>query len=354
MNLIKSLSQPKSSVLDIKPGALVQLKEDVEGLSTIKEILTDVEGAVRVHPPLNGYQYWRLEELEATEVFEAKLSTDRIFMVSVPATVFNGRHYEFGSTPIKVMASSADEAARLINDNRDDVLRFLGTRRVQPSGKPLLDPKCDAKKCVFFKDTYYTKSYPAKSSRDVLTRHGGFKMVKIQEQVETSLLKRAQLDEGTWVVKNKDGKEKRFKDTDSPEALAWKNSSAAPKKKAEKYSDEWWEAQRATGKHDGKMPYTAIDQAELEFGVLADLVNPKGYEINDFYITSKGDMMIDGTTVAVATVRMTYEYDMKELGYTDADIERSGAQDGRGLESMYLKVRRDRANPNKIVLVGEF
>lgn len=35
-----------------------------------------------------------------------------------------------------------------------------------------------------------------------------------------------------WVIKNKDGKEKRFKNDDSPEALAWKNSTTHLEKHA--------------------------------------------------------------------------------------------------------------------------
>lgn len=55
-------------------------------------------------------------------------------------------------------------------------------------------------------------------------------------------MKIQELFEGSFVVKNKDGKEKRFKDADSVEAKAFKVSSTK-KASPEKYSKQWWIAQ---------------------------------------------------------------------------------------------------------------
>ena len=63
------------------------------------------------------------------------------------------------------------------------------------------------------------------------------------------------LVEGAFVVKNKDGKEKRFKDVNSADARAWKDSSAKKvvTKKVVKYSQEWWEDQDADLRPDDKI-----------------------------------------------------------------------------------------------------
>lgn len=350
MQLLKTL-QPKDHehVIKLNPGVLVQLKEDIEGTSMLKGTVPNVEGAVIVDPPLNGYKYWRLEELELTQIHEAKLASDKIFLVSVPATVFNGRHYEFGSAQVKVMASSAEEAMNLVNSNKDDVVRFLGTRRVQPSGKPLLDPKCAPAKCVFFKDTYYVKTYPAKSSRDVMTRHGGFKVVKLQEQVEsTSLLK--QIDEGMWVVKSKDGVEKRFKDVDSPEAKAWKESTAKkPTAPKEKFTAEWWDhkAQKDQqgGNFDGIYPWTKIDRHLLDAKDIEAAVKDAGFNmknVDDFNVTGKADKKIDGVDCAGVKIRVAYSFDK------DDDM----GVDGPVSDAQSIIVVRSPKNPAKLIFAG--
>ena len=159
-----------------------------------------------------------------------------------------------------------------------------------------------------------------------------------------------------WVIKNKDGKEKRFKDANSPDAVAWKNSSSpkkAPKAKLEKYSDAWWDEKNWTGDYDGVMPDKKITDLDLSYGVLAKILKDESSnELNDFHVTSSGTMKVGNTTVATARVRVTYEFDMKDMGYDDETISKSGNQDGRGLESIYVKVRRDHQKPEKIIFAG--
>lgn len=158
-----------------------------------------------------------------------------------------------------------------------------------------------------------------------------------------------------WVIKNKDGKEKRFKNADSPEALAWKNSSSPKKEKKtlEKYSDAWWDEKNWTGDYTGVMPDKKITDLDLSAGKLAAaLKDEMTSEINDYHVMSGGTMKIGNTTVATARVRVTYEFDMKDMGYDDETIANSGNEDGRGLESVYVKVRRDPKKPENIVFAG--
>ena len=158
-----------------------------------------------------------------------------------------------------------------------------------------------------------------------------------------------------WVIKNKDGKEKRFKNANSPEALTWKNSSSPKKEKKtlEKYSDAWWDEKNWTGDYEGVMPDKKITDLDLSAGKLAAaLKGEMTSEINDYHVMSGGTMKIGNTTVATARVRVTYEFDMKDMGYDDETIANSGNEDGRGLESVYVKVRRDPKKPENIVFVG--
>ena len=63
--------------------------------------------------------------------------------------------------------------------------------------------------------------------------------VDLDGNVTETDLKESVIAEGTFVVKNLDGKEKRFKDENSNEAKEWAKSSS-PKKATKKYSQDWW------------------------------------------------------------------------------------------------------------------
>lgn len=62
---------------------------------------------------------------------------------------------------------------------------------------------------------------------------------KVDRYVSPESLKK--LSEGMFVVKNQDGVEKRFKDSNSPEANAWKSTSKKPSTKIVPYSDDYWQ-----------------------------------------------------------------------------------------------------------------
>jgi hypothetical protein len=99
-----------------------------------------------------------------------------MFVVDVPAYVYSPRGYVYQSVPVRVLASSADEAGELVNQHRADVRRHLEARKHPGSGKPLIDPKRG--RGVVFKDSYHVKPAAQAAGRAVLTRHGGFKPIR--------------------------------------------------------------------------------------------------------------------------------------------------------------------------------
>lgn len=136
----------------------------------------------------------------------------------------------------------------------------------------------------------------------------------------------AHAGKGMWVIKNKDGVEKRFKDDESPEAKAWKASSS-PKKasnvKLAVYSDAYW----------AKKEDDARDKDDYEF------VTPWKTIKNDFAATDKINKVVEdqfntdkidwtlgkaseikreGTTCAAIVVRVSYEYGPEDdMGFDD-------------------------------------
>ena len=168
-----------------------------------------------------------------------------------------------------------------------------------------------------------------------------------------------------WVIKNKDGREKRFKDKDSAEAKAWKASSnPPPKKKFALYTDEWWTAQmdKAMAKHGwnryadhfGMMPDDPIDTHDSYEELLAIFKRSNGdWDINDLHTIKHHQVVVDGTTCAAVTLQITYEYDLRDLGIPDDDESFvAHGNDGVGIESATMTVRRDRKTPSKLVLVS--
>lgn len=155
-----------------------------------------------------------------------------------------------------------------------------------------------------------------------------------------------------WVIKNQDGRERRFKDKDSADALAWKNSSSPKKEKVVAYTDEWWDTRVDRG-FDGVTPDDRIDTYDSSDEIGALFKQTAGnWDINDLHVIARIPVKVDGTTCATATIRVSYEYDLKELGMPadDESITMHG-NDGVGLESTTITVRRDRQNPSKLALV---
>lgn len=158
-------------------------------------------------------------------------------------------------------------------------------------------------------------------------------------------MKLSQLIEGAYVVKNKDGKEKRFKDHSSDEAKAWAASSSPKKVKAisaPKYSAAWWE-QKYEKDLDGDetvvYPWDAIRNHEISDS-MNDISERAGFvNVDDWNVTSQMNETIDGLRVRTAKLRVTFYI---------------GPEDDMGVDeltsdSQYITVRRDVKNPRVIM-----
>ena len=150
------------------------------------------------------------------------------------------------------------------------------------------------------------------------------------------------LFEGAFVVKSKDGVEKRFKDADSVEAKQWKETTAKKSKpKAAAYSDKYWN-DKAEANPDRVIPSTPIgpDDGEGIARVVDEVFNtPK----TDWTFSGKGGLQKrDITTCAVRTLRVMFEY---------------GPEDDMGVDEpaqdvQYIVVGRNPQNPKQIDFMG--
>lgn len=128
------------------------------------------------------------EEVQTSEPVLLE-DTEKMFIVHVPANVYDAEYnkYIIHAAKIEVMAKDEDEASSLVNKHQDDVLLMLKSKRVAPSGRPQLPASEDPKKNVFFKKTYYVRPVKSRSGKNVLTRHGGFKHVTITKDKEAEV-----------------------------------------------------------------------------------------------------------------------------------------------------------------------
>lgn len=146
------------------------------------------------------------------------------------------------------------------------------------------------------------------------------------------------IQEGMYVVKNKDGVEKRFKDTDSDEAKAWKDSSSkksTPKVVA--YTDKYWEVKE--GRPGVVMPWKSLKYDEAATDAIQRLVELQfGTRNVDWTFGRASELTKEFTTCAAIEVRVTFEY---------------GPDDDMGVDeptsdSQTILVARNRENPKKI------
>jgi hypothetical protein len=149
---------------------------------------------------------------------------------------------------------------------------------------------------------------------------------------------------GMWVIKNKDGKEKRFKNDQSPEAIAWKNSSI-PKKTTVKlaaYSDAYWaDKEDKSDDYNFTVPSTPIDfQDSDNIGkIVKDHFNFKN---TDWEMMKKGSRKIDGTTCATRVIRVMYEVTPEDDMGVDKTVQ----------DSEYIVVGRNPKKPKDIMFVN--
>lgn len=147
------------------------------------------------------------------------------------------------------------------------------------------------------------------------------------------------IHEGMFVVKNKDGKEKRFKDANSAEARAWKQSES-PKKapKAAKYSQEWWHDQDVDVYPDDKI--THDDSGQIDKIVTKEMggLKPEDWSFGKHYSKE-----VNGVTVAGRVVRAGWMITKDDdLGTGDEPVE----------HYENFGVVRDVKDPSKFVFDG--
>lgn len=132
-----------------------------------------------------------------------------------------------------------------------------------------------------------------------------------------------QVNEGVFIVKNKDGKEKRFKDLNSAEAKAWKSSTTAKKIKkptAEKYSQEWWEDKEFDVE---VVPWTRIDMDEILSKTIEKTVKDLwGASSYDILGPGKAQTkIVDGVNCASLVIRVMVLHSKDDDLGLDDDVE---------------------------------
>jgi hypothetical protein len=149
-------------------------------------------------------------------------------------------------------------------------------------------------------------------------------------------MKLTNLLEGAFVVKSKDGVEKRFKKHDSPDALAWKETTAK-KVKAVAYSQEWWE-DKEYDDEDTIVPWTKIQTDEVSALVEKEVKEAFGSTEYDISSVGKaGETKVNGVDCATLIIRVMVMHDKdSDLG-NDEDVE----------ETHKFKVTRDYKKPTK-------
>lgn len=170
------------------------------------------------------------------------------------------------------------------------------------------------------------------------------------------------VSEGTFVIKSKDGVEKRFKKT-GPESDAWaKTVAKKPAGKFEKYSKAYWEReeQKAWDKNasDFVLPWDPIDRDALDPLSLRGALMDAGFtSIEDYSIIGKSYTLKDGD-MPVAAIKLNVQvvHDLTaDFGYDQHTIDAMhGVQDGKVLDLQGIVVARDTKDPKKMVFKDYF
>jgi hypothetical protein len=112
---------------------------------------------------------------------------DSVYFVSVRANVWDGRYYDYRTAPVKVVASSEEEAMDIVAKYPKAAMEFLHNVKVRSgnSSRYLIPHKEDPSKNVFISD----KHKPVKASKlgisgpavKVLNRNGELTTVKAND-----------------------------------------------------------------------------------------------------------------------------------------------------------------------------
>lgn len=158
------------------------------------------------------------------------------------------------------------------------------------------------------------------------------------------------LNEGSFIIKNKDGKEKRFKDAKSQEAADWKNSSSPVKKPIEKYTQEWWERKEdAVGRYtDVLYPWTTIEDREIDDDLVRKLLKGSftisAENVTDWHTGRASTKKREGVDCAAIEVNVFLHFTKEDdIGLDDED------EDGVE-ETDSITIARDPKNPKKLTL----
>lgn len=171
---------------------------------------------------------------------------------------------------------------------------------------------------------------------------------KARRKFPESGLAESRLEEGrgVFIVKSKDGVEKRFRGVGPqnnlpPAAHEWKESYAKKpaKEKHEKFSQGWWEAKEEADE-DAVMPWTKIKGHDLTDADLKRAFQDAGADnVDDWHIDSQGEKKIDGVFCATVKLRLHVTYTKDDDMGSDEDIS----------DAVYITVNRDPKNPKKFV-----
>ena len=143
--------------------------------------------------------------------------------------------------------------------------------------------------------------------------------------------------EGKWLIKNKDGKEKKFPNPNSDDAIAWQNSYTLPSA-----SKTRRDAERAAriADHSAACTRTITSDDLIDIG---DVLRDEFSNIGDVSISrNRGTTNIDGVEVASAVLRVFVQYSSDDDLGLDHDVE----------DIVHVKVARDPKQPSKLVFIG--
>jgi len=147
------------------------------------------------------------------------------------------------------------------------------------------------------------------------------------------------LNEGAFIVKSKDGVEKRFKDADSVEAKAWQ-SSIQLKTKFPKYGKVYWERQADNSNYTGVLPWDKIQVQEVEDQLEKIIKEGSFGSVEGYHLVKHGTMDVEGLNLATVTVHITQSFDKED----DAGE--------RVLDTVNIKLRRDSKRPGKLIFAA--
>lgn len=113
----------------------------------------------------------------------------KLFLVLVNANVYDGKYYDYRAARVPVVAESKEEARKLVDRSRLEVLNFIHRQKTE-SGRWLIPHREAPSKNVFFrKDGNYTVDhyggedpkywmYSVRRTGPALTNSGRFYMVR--------------------------------------------------------------------------------------------------------------------------------------------------------------------------------